>query len=283
MTAECYIIEFLVKGRAPFFVHSKKSINTGKVETMLLKKWAFLLIAPTLFSAFAHGESEDEVRRAGFAEHQKDEEQFDRVRQQGERAFLEQLEQWEVQRKKDTDEYIHDRKPLVTSDSGPAAKEDAEIKKDYQIQYDKDRAEYLHQKEVDLKEESHNKNLPTEMHELGLDENLPRYDFKKRMSMAANRGSKSGSSGKGGSSPSSSGSPSFPAAPNFPDFEPNNGGNNDFNNFVPPPPNPGEEFETPPPPPPMPFDGDFGGGVGGNPGESYAPPALPNIPDNGNF
>lgn len=214
-------------------------------------------------------------RLSGFAKHQKENSQYDKARQQGERAFLEEEEQWENKKMRALQEFKKQRKDRFVQDDGPEFQEDAAQKKKRLLQYEKDRELYAQDRKKKKSFDRQALGLPSEIQELGLDQDRPRYDYRKRASFGAtpkygknspsSSGSSGGSYGGGGSS-----SPSFPPPPSFDDFQ--DGGylpaptlNDDYMGDIPPPPPPppfggdmgfSGEGDFPPPPPPPPTFGD---------------------------
>lgn len=227
----------------------------------------------TLVSASTSWAQTSEVERlSGFAQHQKNYEQFDKAREKGERAFLEEEEQWENQRKRDLQIYKREKKSQFVSEDGPEAKADALAKKQYEIFIEKERKAYAERKSKQKEVRREAENLPSEMQELGLADNRPRYDYRKRSLYGApskygklQGGSGSSGGGSFGGGSGSSGT-SFPPPPTFDDF--GDGG------YVPAP-NMSDDFGDvpPPPPPPPPGFGDDSGGFGS--GEFIPPPPPP--------
>lgn len=213
-------------------------------------------------------------RLSGFAKHQKENQQYDKARQQGERAYLEEEEQWENKKLRELEEYKKQSKKRLMSEEGPEAKEDAAQKKKLQLQREEDKEAYVQERKTKKSFDRQALGLPSEMKELGLDQERPRYDYRRRASFGAtprygkNLPSSSGSSGGYSGGGSSGGS--FPPPPTFDDFQ--DGGylpaptlNDDYMGDIPPPPPPpsfgdsnfsGEGSDFPPPPPPPPTFGD---------------------------
>lgn len=225
----------------------------------------------------ARGISERE-RLSGFAEQRKENEQFQRARERGEQGYYEELDQIEAQKRRDLEAYRKTKKNKLMAEDGPEAKEDEADKKRYQAQYEEQREIYFRTRTKQEILDRKKLGLPSEAQELGLDENRPRYDYRKRATYGATPkfGKKSvsaGSSSSGGFSGSSS--PSFPPPPTFDDFGNQDGG------FIPAP-NMDDfgDVPPPPPPPPPPFGDDFGGGFGGGFGvppnfNDFPPPPPP--------
>lgn len=229
----------------------------------------FIFIVSALSQqSFAAGAEEE--RLSGFAKHQSNNKQFDKARAQGERAFLEEVEQWESQRQRQAEAYRKTKKVGQMPDDGPEANADAADKKKIATQYEQTRRQYVEQKlktEETLSREA--KHLPSEAQELGIDSLRPRYDYKKRSLYGAKPkyGAEKGNLSSAGSGSSSGGSGSFPPPPSFDDFSGSSG-----NGYVPAPNLPQDFGDIPPPPPPPPppaFGDDFGGGYG----TDFIPPA----------
>ena len=239
---------------------------------ILPRKLIFLLLLSTLAQrSFAAGAEEERLR--GFAEHQSEDSQFDKARTQGERAYLEEAEQWENQRQRELDGFKKSKKEKEMTDDGPEFRADAADKKKLADEYDKNRRDYLaqsHKDQVDREQ----KHLPTEAHELGLDELRPRYDYRKRAIFGAKTKVGSVGGGRFGGGSSSGSNTGFPPPPTFDDF----GGSGSSGGYVPAPNLPEDFGDVPPPPPPPPpgFGNDtFGGGFDNGSGDFTAPPPPP--------
>lgn len=230
-----------------------------------------LLLLLSFVASSAWGESPDEARLQGFAQHHKAKDRFEQARQQGERAYLEEEDQWERQKDRQLEEYKKNKKSIVMTEDGPEAQADAAAKKRWDESYEKERRVYAAESARRESLDREAKKLPTESQELGLLEDRPRYDYRKRamfggkpkFGSSASSGSSGGSSFGGGSS-----SPSFPPPPTFDDFGGDGG-------YVPAPNMPEDygDIPPPPPPPPPPFGDDFGGGFGGD--SDFPPPPPP--------
>ena len=239
---------------------------------------AAILICSVISSA-AHAVSSEESRLLGFAQHQNNNKQFDKAREQGEKAYLEEMEQWDLGRKRDLQEYRKTKKTQVMADDGPEAQADEAARKKYKENYDKVRREYIAERAKEQALERSAKGLPSEAQELGLDQERPRYDYKKRAyfggkpgkvsagSSFGGRGSGSGSYGGGNNNATP-----FPPPPTFDDFD---------NGYVPAPNINPDDFGDvpPPPPPPAPIPGAFDQGFGGD--GIPAPPAP--FPEDSDF
>ncbi len=230
-----------------------------------------VILATTLSSSLAFAQSAEEVRLRGFAKHQKDQVQFEKARVQGERAYLETEDQWETQKTRELEAYKKGKRQVSMSEDGPEAKADAVAKKAFTDSYEESRRNYLQKRTNNEITDRKQAGLPTESQELGLDQDLPRYDYRKRaMFGAPSKYGKPGSSGSSGSSFSSGGGGgnSFPPPPTFDDF--NDGG------YVPAP-NMPDDFGDVPPPPPAPSFGEDGGL------DEFPPPPPPPIFENNDF
>lgn len=227
----------------------------------------------TVFSMSAMAQESEIIRLRGFAEHQKQDKQFDKARRSGEKAFLEEEDQWESARRKAASEYKKQAKRSEMPDDGPEAKADEREKLAQAREYQKLQEAYAKShKEFDR---ANYPDLVSEATELGLNQERPRYDFQKRM--AGNKPGGSSSSSSGGSSSGRFGGgnrnngSSFPPPPtSFDDF--GDGGYaapnpEDYGDVPPPPPPPFPSDDFPgggfnddgyiPPPPPPPFDGEI--------------------------
>lgn len=218
----------------------------------------FILIS-ILFCMSVQAQISEKERLSGFAEHQMKQKRFDEARNKGERAYLEEEEQWEHEKNRSLQEYKAAKKKAFVNDMGPAAKADAADKKAYEDEHELARRAYTEKRSRQQTVVRDSKNLPTEAQELGLHEERPRYDYSKRVLFGAQPkygkagpgGGLQGGGTRGGFTP---GGTSFPPPPTFDDF---GGGDT---GYVPAPTMPEEfgDFPPPPPPPPMPMD-DFGG------------------------
>lgn len=236
-------------------------------------------ISVLVFSVVGHTMGPEEFRLRGFAEHQKENEQFDRARQRGERAYYERLDQWETVRKRNLDQYKKEKKENKMTEESPEALADAAVKQAYEEQRLQSYRDYQAQQKAEVVDRE-KKNLPSEAEELGIDKQRPRYDYKKRAlyggepkyrreSMGTSFGGRDSSGGTSfGDGNYDSGTVDFPPPPD--DF--GDGGYvpppvvDEFGDAPPPPPydetygNGEYENFPPPPPPPPPFDesgGDF--------------------------
>lgn len=252
-----------------------------RMKRILLSQFLLLSLAPMVALSQVAAEKE---RLSGFAEHQKGEQQFDVARQQGERAYFEKEEQWEVQRERARLDYQRHKTKNDMAEDGPEARADIAEKKKYEQEYEKSRVAY-EAKKAHLDQVRRGSGLPTEEQEYGLNVERPRYDYKKRASFGAPLKLGSSSAGARPSLPSSpsfgggyvppptydpgptfGGDSSFPPPPTFDDFGGEDGG------YVPAP-NMEDYGDVPPPPPPPPFGDDFGGGF--NPDFPPPPPPPP--------
>lgn len=251
----------------------------------MIPRFSLSLILTAFFLSFwglnATAQDSEVDRLSGFAKHQKDNVQYDKAREQGERAFLEEEEQWENKKQRALEDHKKISKQRVMDEDGPEAQEDAAQKKKVAEKYEKEKELYAENRKKKKSFDRQALGLPTELQELGLDQERPRYDYRKRASFGAtprfgkNLPSSSGSSGGGSfGGGGGGGSPSnFPPPPNFDDFP--DGGylpaptlNDDYMGDIPPPPppppfggDPGFQGESDfPPAPPPPFMGDDGGG-----------------------
>lgn len=253
------------------------------MKRILPSQILLLILAPAI--AFSQVAAEKE-RLSGFAEHQNSEKQFDVARQQGERAYFEKEEQWEVQRERALLDYQRHKTKNEMTEDGPEAKADIAEKKNYEQEYEKSRIAY-EAKKSQMTQVRRGAGMPTEAQEYGLDVERPRYDYKKRASFGAPLKFGSARPSSGSTRPSSpsygggyvppptydpgptfGGDSGFPPPPTFDDF----GGEGD-GGYVPAP-NMEDYGDVPPPPPPPPFGDDFGGG-GFNPDFPPPPPPPP--------
>lgn len=239
-----------------------------------------LIFVPFFLGPGAGAQISEKERLSGFAEHQKNQERFDEARLKGERAYFEEEEQWENQKNRTLEGYKKTKKQAVVHDDGPEAKADAAAKIEYAKKYEEDRRAYAKKRSRQDVVVHEDLNLPTEAQELGLNEERPRYDYRKRAMFGGqpkygkvtggSSSSAGGGSGRGSISP---GGTSFPPPPTFDDFGGADGG------YVPAPSMPDDFGDIPPPPPPpMPMGDDFGGE-----GMDFPPPPPPPFNDDGGF
>lgn len=242
------------------------------IPSQYLYHYLFQSVFLLLLTSFSWAQTSEKTRLSGFEDYKKEQGQFDTARSKGERAHLEEEEQWEYQKNRNLEAYKKTKKQVLMKEDGPEAKEDMAMKKKYADQYEKEKQIYLKDKSKQEKVVRENLNLPSEAQELGLQETRPRFDYRKRSLYGARQkyGKMPGSSGSSsGSSSSYSGSsgPSFPPPPTFDDF--GDGG------YVPAPNMPDDFGDVPPPPPPPSFRNDFGGS------DSFPPPPPPPPPFDG--
>lgn len=221
-------------------------------------------------------------RRKAFKEFEDEKKKAEKEQNKGLSLWLEEQEQWDVNREKAVFEYKKTRKPArptVIDAQGTAQEVSPEYYDDVQ---EKQRAERVvedgRKQHIAIKKniiaQFAPQNVTSEEEELGIYNNRPRYDLRKR---GRNKWTKGGSSFGGGSSSGSSGG-----------YNPSGGFQNDFNDFPPPPPAdfntiPQDSFDDFPPPPPPPTDfgnapGTFDSGFGDAP---IPPPPPPPPPEGG--
>lgn len=212
----------------------------------------------------------EEERLSGFAEHYAEGKKIDKARADGERAFFEESEQWEALRRNEYSEFKKQKKAAEIADDGPEFKQDAKDKKQDAIQYEESRKEFQKLKANERAISRESKKLPSELQELQVYSDRPRYDYSKRPLFGARykwQGALSGSASSGsnfGGYNSGSGGSNFPSPPSFDD-----GG------YIPAPNLPDDSDFPPPPPPPGFGDDSLGGGFG-----SDMPPPPPPPPPN---
>ena len=228
-----------------------------------------IALAPSLLLA----QSREEVRLDGFAQHQKNNKQFENARSQGEKAYLEEQEQWELSRQRSLEDYKKKKAAQVMTDEGPEYQADQLTKKAWDKNREIEREKYAAKRHEEVLNRKA-KGLPSEEEELGIAEERPRYDYRKRASFGASKTSKSSAASSpsmpsGGAPWTGGGGSSFPPPPPFDDFgnegfTPAHNGPDDFGDIPPPP-----------PPPPVFEDGGFDGGPG--------PIPPPTFDDGGDF
>lgn len=236
---------------------------------MFLSRHLPLIAALCLSSCLGWAQVSEKERLSGFAQHHKNLDRFEEARVKGERAYLEEEEQWENLKNRSLEEYKKNKKQIVMDEDGPEAKADALAKKGYDENREKERRAYEQEKAKQQLIVRENLQLPSEAQELGLDELRPRYEYRKRALYGASPkygkmpSSSGGRSSFGGGAISPGGS-SFPPPPTFDDFGGDGG-------YVPAPNMPDDYGDVAPPPPPPPFGDDFGGG-------DFPPPPPPPPP-----
>lgn len=227
-----------------------------------------VIMAPSLVLA----QSREEVRLDGFAQHQKNGKQFENARSQGEKAYLEEQEQWELSRQRTLADYKKKKAAQVMEDEGPEFQADQVTKKKWDANREIEREKYAAKRHDEVLNRKA-KGLPSEEVELNIAEERPRYDYRKRASFGATKHSTSTSSGgsaparSGGAPWTGGGGSNFPTPPPFDDFGgegyvPAQNAPEDFGDIPPPPPPPPvfeDNFDGPNPLPPPVFDdgGDF--------------------------
>ncbi|HRO66417.1 MAG TPA: hypothetical protein PL182_02510, partial [Pseudobdellovibrionaceae bacterium] len=141
---------------------------------------AFLLLVPSLVWADPVPPSWDENRRSGFQEHQDQQKVFDRERAKGERAFIEEQEEWERQRQASIAEYKKEKKLASPAENGPEHREYLKEVEAEKKEREKTTHDYARLKEAMAKRTGKRVSL-TEEEELGIPEKRPRYDVGKRV------------------------------------------------------------------------------------------------------
>ncbi|HWU42944.1 MAG TPA: hypothetical protein VN132_05880, partial [Bdellovibrio sp.] len=176
-----------------------------------------LVLGLSIFPQNVLAAGAEEERLRGFAEHQDENKQFDKARQQGERGFLEEAERWENQRERDLEQEKHRKKEAEMTEESPEARADAAEKKQTNLVYEENRKNYLKNKSKEEELSREDKKLPSEAQELGLNIERPRYEYRKRAQFGGKSPSeKTASASRTGKS--SSGGGNFPPPPTFDDF-----------------------------------------------------------------
>lgn len=175
-------------------------------------------------------------RMQDFLEHHQRQEKIDSIREKGLSEYLDEVNDWELQRLKALKNY----KPITTGDDFETTRksylEFKAQKREEQMEMEEARRKYVKTQRAQTSLEISDLD---EMVELGLLEDRPRYNYKKRVLYGAKSKYKMGS-GAGST-----------ATNTLPDHN-----TEQFNNFVPPPAPPEMDFPEPPPPPSF-EDGDF--------------------------
>ena len=206
----------------------------------------------------------DVNRRKAFSQHTDENKIYDQEREKGLALFLEEEERWNRLREKETREHKKTR-PTAIDEFGHEYQADLKQKENADKQRELDRQRHVRTKS-NLFIEFEDKIPQTEERELGLAQNRPRYELRKR---AKNKWVNSGKTLQGGAS-SSSGSSPFDS-PSIPQPSPGD--------FVSPPMDTNFE-DIPPPPPPIPYDNFDQGNAGGfDSGFGDVPPPPPPPPN----
>lgn len=213
--------------------------------------------------AFAQIEHPELERVRGFNDYKKQRRLNDREREKGLALHLEKVEMEQREYRESLQEHRRMKRTEKPLEATPFYKEnvrDRERDKQKRLQ---EQEEFIADKKVEKR--LLNQAQINKLEELGLPEDRPRFDVKKRtLYGAASPFDKAPpSSGGGGSNsfaPSDGGFPTPPPAP--------------FDEFPPPPTFPGDDnFDLPPPPPPMPYD--EGMGMNNPPFDEFPPPPPP--------
>jgi hypothetical protein len=210
-------------------------------------------------------------RRKAFREFEDEKKKTEKEQNRGLSLWLEEQEQWDLTREKAIFELRKDRR-VTPGEGSPEHLADLAEKARAQRVVEEGRKNHIAIKNKIIAQYQPRDNTTEEI-ELGLDNNRPRYDLRKR---GRNKWAGKGGTASGGSSGASGGG-----------F--NSGGfQNDNYDFPPPPPPdfnngmPQDNFEDFPPPPPPP--GDFGNAPGtfdSGFGDAPIPPPPPPPPDGG--
>jgi hypothetical protein len=235
-----------------------------------------LALAMMDFSCVAKAQEDhpEVVRTEGFKEYKRQKKFIEEEREKG---LSLHLERQEIERR-EYDEALKEYRKEKAKEKPP---ELTPLYKEYLASKDEDQR----QNQADLEEFREDKKAQNRelkivhldpMEELGLPEDRPRYDIKKRALYGATTKHFGRVSGAGvpdsGSSGGSGGSSNFtPPSSGFDEFPPPSSGGFPEDNFDVPP----------PPPPPMPFDD--GGTSFNTPFEDFPPPPPPPPDDNFNF
>ena len=239
---------------------------------MFLRVLSCLIFGATLWNASLSLAQSEEVRREGFYQHQRENQEWDLQRQRGLKDFLKEQDEWEEQKKKDLAADKKRKKVESPVEGGPEYKADQKEKLEDYEDYEASRKAYIKEKKThEAKNAAEQaKRDAWAMEEYGLDRQRPRYDIAKR-ALYNGKGVASGSSGSTGGSHGSTGGANYPPPP--PAFD-------DFGEGYIPPPPPPESFEAPPlppesfPVPPAPFPANPGGDFD----NGFYPPPPPPIP-----
>lgn len=209
----------------------------------------------------------NQQRRKGFKKQNADLQVFNREREKGLSLFLEEQEKFDLEREKGL--ALHKKSKMKPLDeSSPEYFADLKIKKEQSLWLETARKNHVKTRDQVIGLYSEGEQV-SEMEELDLYNNRPRYDLRKRHN---NKWVKSSSKSTGGSS--SSGGSSFGSGAPVPENP------TDFPAPIDYAPQPIENFdEIPPPPPPIPYDQNPGFESGF--GDAPVPPPPPPMPEGG--
>lgn len=214
--------------------------------------------------------SYDQKRREHFNEDRLAKKIFSHEREKGLASFLEDQEKWDLIREKGLAEYRKQKQTRSPVEGGPEYLEDQKRKNIENKKMERARELTVSIRDQILSKENPNSRTEEEMEELGLLQNRPRFDLRKR---GKNHWIKKGTMGENLNKSTSDSSGFSPPPPAFDDYpiQPD---------YIPAPIEGFEEI-PPPPPPPINFDG---GGMNGFPyngnidsgfGEPPPPPPPP--------
>lgn len=206
-------------------------------------------------------------RRKAFKEYEDEKKKSEKEQNKGLSLWLEEQEQWDLSREKAVFEYKKNRRE-TPGEGSPEHLADIAEKERAQRVIEDGRKQHIEIKRKILAQYQP-LNVTSEEEELGIYNNRPRYDLRKR---GKNKWTSKGGTSLGGSSSGSS----------------SGGFQSDFNDFPPPPPPdfntvPQDSFDDFPPPPPPATDfgnapGTFDSGFGDAP---IPPPPPPPPPEGG--
>lgn len=235
------------------------------------------MAAGLLFSSGAWAQEEHpEVKRTrGFDEYKRQKKLLEQERDRGLSLHLEKVEIEKREYAKALEEYRKEKRNEKPLEYTEAYQENLQERKRDKKEAERDLEEFRADKRVEKRqlEQAH----LNPMEELGLPEDRPRFDVKKRALYGATskfgraNGLSGGSSGGGGGGmDGSDGGTNYTPPPA-----------NTFDEFPPPPSFPGEDnFDLPPPPPPPPMPFDDGQGMGNAaPFDDFPPPPPPPVED----
>lgn len=220
-------------------------------------------------------------RRKAFKEFEDEKKRVEKEQNKGLSLWLEEQEQWDSAREKAVNEHKKTRKPQlpgiidsqgVAQDVSKEYYDDVEVKQRAQRVVEEGRKQHIAIKKSIIAQYSP-QDVISEEEELGIFNQRPRYDLRKR---GRNKWMQKGGSSLGGGSSGSSGGGYMPPPPDTFDFPPPPPG--DFNTM------PQDSFEDFPPPPPPP--GDFGNAPGmydSGFGDAPIPPPPPPPPPEGGW
>ncbi len=241
-----------------------KLTSTRKIFFQILFMGMLSMISYQL--AFAQVEHPELERVRGFDDYKKQRRMNDREREKGLALHLERIEMERREYEAALQEHRKAKRKEKPLESTPSYKENVRDRERDKQKRLEEQEEFIADKKVEKKRLTQAQ--INKLEELGLPEDRPRFDIKKRtLYGAASPFDKAPPATGGGSNSFAPSDNSFPTPPPA-----------QFDEFPPPPTFPGDDnFDLPPPPPPMPYD--EGMGLNNPPFDEFPPPPPPPMDD----